>query len=421
MSVRTCRSLAAIVMTAVASLVVASCSGDSGSGSSTAADTATATSQPTTTTEPTSTTPEVPLVVDVPSILPTFLDTVYDARCGSYSASSKSDNHISVFDPKQGRFIDTPLPEAPGNEEEQKLTCAITRDGDSYKVVFLLESLLLARGLDAQRNIYRLMLYTPGASQASAQVTLDDVGYDQPFDDVQMVTTTSAIALTYRPKGQKEDKTFVHSAKDLAPLWSTSDALYSTNDDVIAFKVSDEEASLRNPKSGAEQARAPRGSHSAHAYFDTKGGVRTSDFKRFSVTETEHVSEYQVWGRYFVLRGSLLFAVYDIDTGRRMIHRSGEAVRSMGVDEYIVFGDRMYLAVESGSTKSRSIWDLMNDREIANSWRNIPTVALSGWTVVETPRGTTQMCAQTDRTRGVICEKVTLVRDVDGKFPGPWE
>ncbi|AFR51423.1 hypothetical protein KTR9_4964 (plasmid) [Gordonia sp. KTR9] len=321
-----------------------------------------------------------------------------------------------VFDTSTGSFKTASLPAVPAGEELQTSQCVVTRDGGDLRVAYVVATQTPASGLAPLKNHKRAHLLTLDGAAPVASV-------DLPLSAEIRGSSSFGVPLLVREDAEGV-RTEVLRPSDLTSSWArpgepawvstpTALAIYQTENPAMVDIV--------DARSGKTIASAPiveqLDSRKLLAFTDgfRVGNriIRTSDGKTLpAVADTDFTgTEYELSQDFFLMEGSDLLQVYDINTGKPVLDRRGEDVGSLDLRGVKLFGDRLFLhSTSSAGVDTRTIIGLPSQAELATTWSAIPYADLEGWTL------TSSNCLSAEL---VIehCDDMKLVKDVDGRYP----
>lgn len=319
----------------------------------------------------------------------------------------------TVFDVTTGEFVDTKEPATPATEDRDDMTCAVVRDGDSFSVALLVSSTVPARGLEPQRSRHRLSIHDLGSTEPRATITIDDI----PVGQKPGLTGLNGSVLVTRG-GPRTD---AYNLVDLQRMWGANLEVDSYNDDSVAMRDGPGPTSIRDPRTGAVRVQLP---HAPVATDPTSYSlssdrtytvIRSSDGKKFPYPDRMEIGgcSYQVWGKYFTCYESDGLTVTDLDTGERVLDRQSTDLGELKLVGMRIFGDRLYLTTQSGDRGStQSVLSLPDGAVVSESFSAVPMQSMVGWTLVNRDG------CKPNGLNG--CEWSDAIKDVDGKYPGPW-
>ncbi|MGW8812979.1 hypothetical protein [Gordonia terrae] len=322
-----------------------------------------------------------------------------------------------VFDTSAGSFKTASLPAVPAGEELQTSQCVVTRDVGELRVAYVVATQTPASGLAPLKNHKRAHILTLEGSSPVATV-------DLPIGAEIRGSSTFGVPLLVRDDPAAAARTEVLRPSDLSSSWTRpgEPAWVSTPNSLAIYQADDPAmVDIVDARSGKTIASAPiveqLDSRKLLAFTDgfRVGNriVRTSDGKTLpAVADTDFTgTEYELSQDFFLMEGSDLLQVYDINTGKPVLDRRGEDVGSLDLRGVKLFDDRLFLhSTSSAGVDTKTIIGLPSQVELATTWSAIPYADLEGWTL------TSSNCLSAEL---VIehCDDMKLVKDVGGRYP----
>ncbi|MET9325959.1 hypothetical protein [Tsukamurella sp. NPDC003166] len=425
--------ISVLVPALVASILVAGCGTSSGDGATRTPTAQTTTASASSSASVTATPARVDRV-PVPDVNPSdtpFKDgwssyggVPYTGCGGAYYSAVHSAEAVQVFRPESGEFWHPTKPSVQPGEVENKTHCTLAGVPTDPDLVWVQQVTVPAQGLSPERKTVRVSVQKVGTDTVARTATVAVDGWTG-----SPAATRSTILLTYGSK---------LVGVDLATLkqgWTGPSEYRSIGPNGLVAKVDKSNTNrvwtLFSP-TGQQVASSPDQSADGKGpvgwsdgvtgdvfttpdgFFDVKAGVYRPFDKRL-ISDGATVSA--VVGRQIFLNGPAI-AVVDVDSGRTVFSMTAAEVSAARIYESWYFDGHLYLINRNDGSGAYSVTTIADRKEIATSWLRRPAATQLGWTWVSESKGTS-MCETVGSTSGKGCAAV-LVRNVDGRYPGPW-
>ncbi|KXP03660.1 hypothetical protein AXK60_17820 [Tsukamurella pseudospumae] len=105
-------------------------------------------------------------------------------------------------------------------------------------------------------------------------------------------------------------------------------------------------------------------------------------------------------------------SIYDLRSQKPSFTISQQEVNSARIKGVAFFGDYLYIVNDSDKGTTYSVTTMSDRKQVATSWSSRPVLQVSGWTMI----GDAASCGRSGQPE---CTR-TMVRNVNGAFPGPW-
>ena len=398
--------------------------------------------------------PQPPHVSPLAKDWKTYGDTVYFG-CPTEFSDSKSaleDIRPKVLDPKTADLIMPAVPMAAAGETVTGAVCALSNNVGDMKVIYVVASTAVVAST------------TPGQPPAAVKATayLFDLKSSQPLatrevlpptpelkvappKDWRLAPTTTGVALvnafTDTRGVPSAPKTTILSNTDLATRWEDPEQARVWQD-VLSFQRSATPggplgAELRLPTGepvyqdpdvatvDAELSDGPDrlvqithwDSHSppvmSTTFYDltSRALVKFGDTERISgggLTATLSDGKLFIDGRGSA--GSQFgYGVWNLRTQHWDLLTPRDEAKKQPISKLAFFGDHLYITNSAGT---HSVLALPETNPVATNWTDRPFGRISGWTLV--------CSGETAPQQKGDCREILLVRDTDGRYPGPW-
>ncbi|EME19387.1 hypothetical protein G419_14329 [Rhodococcus triatomae BKS 15-14] len=393
--------------------MLASCSGPSASESQSTTSAPATSPTTTTTTQSSNDSPELPDSVPVPVGLED--GHIIGGTLVSKDYCTTQQAQLQVFNPETGTVVVVDGPTEKPDEDLIGLHCTVfSRNGATF-VAYASSSRTKAEGLTGSEPVYRMSTYRLG-SQTPTEV-------DLPGAPIGMVSTTVGPALLLDEGDRK--MIAVYGNESAVPTWShPGTALLAGAEDAVAdvppladftlFDASDGSPILTS--CSVQQAGlvleiddavvsyrgCPPGSTDHLIGYDVRQQRELFNLPPeigLFVPDDVHPSD-----DYILIRNRDTLLVLDRETGETVISKSDDELASLNIKEAYIFADRLYLRTGSGDS---SVVRLPSGETEAASWQIRPAARLDGWTLVYDFSDSSDTVSR-------------LVRDVGGRYPGPW-
>ncbi|MHA7649863.1 hypothetical protein ACX9NE_08905 [Mycobacterium sp. ML4] len=378
----------------------------------------------------------------------TYGDTVYFGCPTEYSTgkSALEDIRPKVLDPKTADLIMPAVPMVAADETVTGAMCALSNNVSDMKVVYVVTTTKPGRAsaaIKATAYLFDLKSSQPLATREVLPPT-PELMLAAPKDWRLAPTTTGVAwinAFTDSRGAPASPRTTIVSNSDLATRWEDP-AQARVWPDVLSFQ---REAVPGGPV-GAE-LRLPTGEP---VYQDTDVAAVDAELsdgpdKLVQVTHWESHNPPVMSTRFYDLASRSLVKFGDTDRisggglaatlsdGKLFVDGRGSADSQIGygvwnlrtqhwdlltaredakkqpISKLAFFGDHLYIT-NSGGTYS--VLALPHTDPVATNWTERPFGRISGWTLV--------CSGETAAQQKGDCREILLVRDTDGRYPGPW-
>lgn len=334
-----------------------------------------------------------------------------------------------VFDPTSGRSVPIPTPSVPPGQELIASGCTVGGVED-IRVFWIYYLRTPSSGLDPERTVGKVASFDPFASGAA----VTEVELPPDFIDVELILPTDFGFMA-------GDGYTLHGFDpvSLAQVWRrdadrTCACSFSTNFRAIATI----DKSTPSPSSQYRYVFYGTGDGAEIGAFITS--IESEDQRGFTIYSTEtfpYVYSYfdavtnklagpvakagVFWDNLRLSWGDEFIEVWNRDENRMVFSRYGEEVSGLNAESIYLAGNYLYIRNDSDSP----VIDLTTSQKVSSGWKVRPTQRISGeWTLVVEGEVAND-AAQCFPYREDVCydddePSRTLVRSVDGQYPGPW-
>ena len=323
-----------------------------------------------------------------------------------------------VFDLESGNIESVSYPAVPAGETFGRITCSIARSDMDVRVIFLVWTTEPASGVEGEKIRTRIHS-VPLDSAATPEVRELTTGA-LPFSLTMLgadrgVLLHSSAGVQALDPGTLEDLW----SRDGSPMTPVGDkvAVSDSNTRVLLdIATGDVVEDFPDPHQLGDSNVLQFG------YLWGDRVVPANGAEPFSIdsNSTWTGGQQLMSDEFFVssLEDELL--VYNVHSGEQVYSKVGDDAKALNITGLSLFGNHLYMSSSAGEDLRRSVVELPGMNEVSSSWSAIPTVPLSGWTLVSNwPAGGSPCWLVEERElRG--CSGLTAVKDVDGEFPGPW-
>lgn len=442
---------AAVLVLAIAGLTSVSCA-----TSATVKPPAAQTTQTTFRPPPNTGAPAPPHISPLAKDWKTYGDTVYFGCPTEFlvSKSALEDIRPKVLDPKTADLIMPAVPAVAAGETVTGAMCALSNNVSGMKVVYVVTTAgsTPPSGTAGKTGKTTAYVFDLESNQPLATKELEPPNPDSrlaPAADWRLAPTTTGVAwinpFTDASGTAVGPRTVLLSNTDLATLWDDPQPARVWQD-VLSFQRSTQPLHPVGSTPGAE-LRLPTGEpvyqDNDIATVDAElsdGPDRLVQITRWDsqsppalstmfydltarapvkIVDTERISGGGLLatlsdGKLFVDgRGSdtsqFGYGVWNLRTQHWDLQVNRDEAKKQPIAKLAYFSDHVYVT-NSGSTFS--VLALPATNPIATNWTDRPFGRILGWTLV--CRGETAPAQKGD------CREILLVRDTDGRFPGPW-
>lgn len=361
------------------------------------------------------------------------------------SGSALQDIRPKVFDTKTGQYVAPASPTVAAGENVTGGICALTGTTDDMRVVYLVTTVKPAPASTPEATAYAfdLKMNRPLVTQ-QLRPPAPDLKLTAP-NEWGLAATASGVAwlnaFTDGHGATSPPRTVILSASDLSTIWDDPQPARVWHD-VLSFRRNIDAATT----SGAE-LRRPSGeviyqdndirtvddelsdgpdklvqlthwdSYSppvvSTMFYDlnAKSLIRVGDSDRIAGRE---LSATLSDGKLFVDgrtsdKSQFGFGVWNLRTQHWDLLKTRDDAQKMSIAKLAFFEDHLYI---TNVNNTFAVLALPATDPISTAWSVRPFARISGWTLV--CRGENAATPSGD------CKDIVLVRDQDGRFPGPW-
>lgn len=372
--------------------------------------------------------PDAPERIDVPEVFLKNHDV--DKVAGTYKypgLCSPQQMTVSVFDTASAKVVSARGPkdeiEADG-ETISSVKCEIYRlDSDELYITYGVNSYKDASGLDPLREFSRAYTYALNSTTPSI------IEFDTEISRV-VGSTSGPVIQTLNQDRENSRGTYTISRYDVdgdQPEWTVNSTdfsvVYSDSPSVTLQHYGDRRVLDAGTGEELLQYCSIEGDHRRNTQvavympiscepYDSRPPTNTFEMydlvhqRQFATLEHYDKSELlpdtsQDSDEYIVFfdkfEPSLI--VLDKRTGDTVIDKIGDEAKDLNLEFVHLFADHLYLTTNNGTTSAVA---LPGGETVAGEVDSFPRERFSGW------------------TRTTAGDGQVLVRDVDGRFPGPW-
>lgn len=343
----------------------------------------------------------------------------------------EKDRGGSLFDPSTGKFLDLPVPQPSTGAQLLESFCVIAGKGEDLRVVYIFTERTPASGLTVEKTETYLVSFEKGSNAPSAKVL-----WPSDVDGVSLehvLPTNGGVLAANWYKGTS----VMFDLESLTSKWQRVGTPIGTTDDGVAFseKFANEKGVnidgiiFVNAETGQEVHKSvdaylpPQNMREGFGvnhldklwFFDTKRNRMVGPIGD-KQTPVVTVSVYN--DKVYVLTRDGLRA-YDLEGTSSVPEVLTTGPIPSGLSSGDVVGDYLYIAnIKDGN----SVVDIKTGEKVADARKLRPLDRIGEWTVVvdgPTVTNSNFRCF-THFLRNICHEPIRLVRDVDGKYPGPW-
>ncbi|WP_205876379.1 hypothetical protein [Mycobacterium camsae] len=392
--------------------------------------------------------PQPPHVSPLAKDWKAYGDTVYFGCPTEFSVSKSAleDIRPKVLDPKTADLIMPAVPMVAAGETVTGAMCALSNNVDDMKVVYIVATTQPAPAPETTRATAYLFDLKSSQPLATREVLAPTPELKLgAAKDWRLAPTTTGVAwinaFADLRGTSSPPKTTILSNTDLATRWDDSQQARVWQD-VLSFQ----RISAPGGPVGAE-LRLPTGepvyqdndvatvdtelsygpdklvqithwdSHSppvmSTTFYDlaSRALVKFGDTDRISgggLTATLSDGKLFVDGRDSA--GSQFgYGVWNLRTQHWDLLTARDDAKKQPISKLAFFGDHLYVTNSAGT---HSVLALPETNPVATNWTDRPFGRISGWTLVCGGETTPQQKGD--------CREILLVRDTDGRYPGPW-
>lgn len=378
----------------------------------------------------------------------TYGDTVYFG-CPTEFSTSKSaleDIRPKVLDPKTADLIMPAVPMVAAGETVTGAVCALSNNVSDMKVVYVVATTTPGQAADIVKATAYLFDLKSSQPLATREVLPPTPELKlAAAKDWRLAPTTTGVAwvnaFTDTRGSPSPPKTAILSNTDLASRWDDPEQARVWQD-VLSFQRSPAPggplgAELRLPTGepvyqdndvatvDAELSDGPDklvqithwDSHNPPVMSTTFYDLTARALVKFG--ETDRISGGGLAatlsdGKLFVDgRGSagsqFGYGVWNLRTQHWDLLTARDEARKQPISKLAFFGDHLYITNSAGT---HSVLALPETNPVATNWTDRPFGRISGWTLV--------CSGETAPQQKGDCREILLVRDTDGRYPGPW-
>ncbi len=369
----------------------------------------------------------------------TYGDTVYFG-CPSEFAGGKSaleDIRPKILDPKTADLIMPAVPVVAAGETVTGAMCALSNTVSDMKVVYVVTT--GKPGQPPHPDKATAYLFDLKSSQPLATKDLLPPTPEltlAPAKDWRLASTTTGAAWVNAFTGvPSAPKTVIVSNADLTPLWDdpqqgrvwqdvrsfqrgsgaelrlpTGESVYQDND------VATVDAELSDGPDKLVQithwdSHTPPVMSTAFYDLTSRSLLKLGDIERISgggLATTLSDGKLFVDGRGSA-SSQFGYGVWNLRTQHWDLLTARDEAKNQPISKLAFFGDHLYVASSRGTF---TVVALPGTNPVATNWSDRPFGRIAGWTLV--CRGETAPEQKGD------CREILLVRDTEGRYPGPW-
>lgn len=323
-----------------------------------------------------------------------------------------------VLEPVSGAYLPLPVPTVPEGEDLIGGQCLVAGPADHLRAVYLLRTRTPASGLDPAKNLTRFISLpiVPGG---------ETIVRNWPTKwEPALLRGAENVVLAWIDGNIQRNQVAAIDYSTGKLLWQRGDAgeveAVAPGGVLLVKTGMSEEGIILEPSTGAVIARVE-----VRNFRELPTGISIEDseyrFSWFSGGRVRSIERAAAadFGTRLLLSDDEGFVVVDGRSLKTILKRRGSDFEGLGAHSITLSGNYLYLAAKDGS----SVIDIRTREIMAETWSSRPTERLSsGWTIVHDAGGAEAEPDQCFQLGDLTCDarSVRLIKDVDGRYPGPW-